>query len=530
MSRSKHATVHACHEQLRWDFADPQEQSTRIKQLLRELVEKDDIKRLVRAERRNPRSRDGVTAAVESIPVVIKEQGTFIHYPATIDDIRALLKRLPPGTADGIAAIELTVGSHVQREHVEQEEDDPTEVDPFIGRHGTQHLPGVYCGHVLGRYYPSRSLLELFAYVYAPTVAYRAIKETYLKLCALSTLVHELAHLQDHVTRVGRGRWRLGSGDKREIYAESMEFVWSREVVVLYLSEAYGSQVADLEAWIETQAKVSIPFAMLCPDPRVTHKGGKGDKFYDQLPISWCVEQLMCDVESGLDSASVRRNFAARLRQGKHFELALATAESLVLDLPQDPESLTAKAAVLNRLRRYDEAAEILQRVLARAPELEDAWKEQRHVAFAKRDWAGLLAATSHLLEHGADESLVPFIKEDQAYALLQLGDHRRLIPLCDELKTVGSPRSQALGFACEAIALLKDGQLDAALAAANRGLEIGGGTLWWPELLAVRYEVACRSGSPANAVALDEGTLEALEWRGHAAWVRRLQEFSSGP
>src|SRR5690242_17312273 len=42
-----------------------------------------------------------------SIAIVVRDRGPYVHYPASADDVRAILHRVPPGAVDGIGTIEL---------------------------------------------------------------------------------------------------------------------------------------------------------------------------------------------------------------------------------------------------------------------------------------------------------------------------------------------------------------------------------------------------------------------------------------
>ena len=54
----------------------------------------------------------------------------------------------------------------------------------------------------------------------------------------LATLLHEVAHHQDWMMRVARGRWRMDDATQREIYAEKVAGEWWQSCVVDYRLEA----------------------------------------------------------------------------------------------------------------------------------------------------------------------------------------------------------------------------------------------------------------------------------------------------
>jgi hypothetical protein len=85
MARSEHAT--------RRDPARPSRSG--------DLDRKRRIKRLVDVERARPRGAPGHGDAA-GIPITTRDDGPYVHYPAGADDLRAILARVPHGTADGL--------------------------------------------------------------------------------------------------------------------------------------------------------------------------------------------------------------------------------------------------------------------------------------------------------------------------------------------------------------------------------------------------------------------------------------------
>jgi hypothetical protein len=87
MSRSEHAT--------RRDRRDPED-----------LPRKRRIKALIAAERQRPRT-DEPPVVADAVPIEVRDRGPFLQYPASVEDLRDLLARLPPGCVNGVARIEL---------------------------------------------------------------------------------------------------------------------------------------------------------------------------------------------------------------------------------------------------------------------------------------------------------------------------------------------------------------------------------------------------------------------------------------
>lgn len=518
MARSRHATRRALREEARWDVRDTVSRKVRLRTLREELAEKRRIKRQVLEERRAGGVLPSAPVDIQAIPIRVEDGGSYVHYPAGSEDLREVLRRLPPGVANGIEAIELSLGSERQAAY-DREQGLDLDVDPFVGRKGMAALPGVHGGYVLGTYFSSRDQIQLYAYVYDPAVRDRELKETYLKLRFLSTFVHEVAHHQDRMLRMGRGRWRFDDHEKNEIYAESIQHEWVEQAVLPYLRERYGPRLAELERWIEGHVRVRIPFEWLCDEPRTTEKG-VAVRFV--VTTAQCFEDLIEDVESGESPKTVRLHFAKNLHYGDHLALALEIVETLIREHPGDLECLTAKADFLNHLGRNEEAMDLLRRVLSANPDLEEAWRVRSLVSQDRKDWVGVLEATANGLRLA--EGRKGYLVIQQARALMELGRFEELNGLIAQLKAMRSRFMKAVGFGLQAMALLRSGRLDEALAVAADGLLVAEGTPRMHELLAVRFDALCRLGRRSEASPLNETTFEALQRRGYEDWVRHLR------
>ena len=250
MSRSIHATRHAWWELGTWQFSDPTEQIEVRAELAREKIKKRRIKRQVIRERGSVDERAYRIADVSSIPLEIFDTGPFLHYPASIADLRVVLELLPAGVTDGLMGIELRSGRSEQTDEAARCSCVP---DPFTGRVGTQVLPGVFSGHILGTYMPRTARIHLFAYVYEPALPDREMWELLLRGHMLGTLAHEVAHHHDHARRTGRGRW-LAESSHSERYAEEWESAWGTTFrqIGQYLRQAYPQATQALVRWVTT--------------------------------------------------------------------------------------------------------------------------------------------------------------------------------------------------------------------------------------------------------------------------------------
>jgi len=211
--------------------------------------------------RQRPVSAEGLS--VVTIPIEVHNQGPFVHYPASPHDLERVLARMPQVAFDGLARIQLILGKEYIEEHCQDEHD---ERDPFTGRPSLQVFPNVYEGPCLGVYGCGRGRIAIHAHVYDPkalTVP-QTICELYLRLRALTTFMHELAHHHDEIQRVRRGRWLADRKENVESYAEKMEYTWTREFVLPYLEEAYPQAAQDLAEWVEHYGVCPPASRILC--------------------------------------------------------------------------------------------------------------------------------------------------------------------------------------------------------------------------------------------------------------------------
>lgn len=113
MSRSIHTTWRHLQELRRGTDADRTAKGEEAKRLRQELRRKHEIKAQIAVERGLP-TRAPVAASPEAIPICVRDSGAYIHYPASPDDLRAVMARIPPGTFDGLSGIELCCGEQLQ--------------------------------------------------------------------------------------------------------------------------------------------------------------------------------------------------------------------------------------------------------------------------------------------------------------------------------------------------------------------------------------------------------------------------------
>lgn len=256
-----------------------------------------DITSMSRRERgnaRRPRTEDG-----EAVPIEIVDRpsrparrvdGSRLLYPATLDDLRGVMARLPPGALDGIAGIELAEWR------------------------GEFHrlLRGVVAPATCSMYVPDERCIRLFAYRVDTEVPNRGHVELYLRLAMLAALCHEVGRHHEHG--------------------------WVRSVVVPYLEDAYPDDVAALRQCMIDRIGVAIPLDLVAQ--RSHHLLGASEALHRVLAAS------------GPASTDERLHVAFRLYADHHLDLALAVIDHVLASEPQHAEALADRAQVLRKLDR----------------------------------------------------------------------------------------------------------------------------------------------------------------------------------
>lgn len=410
MARSIHATHQQLAQARRNPYADAARKTEDVRRLRRALRHKRHVKAQVRCERHTPGlpPAEGCPVAIEAIPIVVAPAGgqeRYVHHPASPQDLREVLRALPPGVADGLSSVVLTLGRHRQEKTPAGDRVDYAKPDPLVGRVGFEVFAGVYAGRYLGIYRPDANEIWLFAYVYdlERLPLPRPQAEFYLRLRVLTTFVHEVAHHFDERRRVARGRWLATGTERVERYAEGREHAWTQKVIVPFLERRYPEETRALGEWIAHHGGIEVPLATLAGEPRTMAKGGKRRRVVD---AGHAFEDWLDELASAPDLTAARLAFAWKLHFADHFELCLTATEALLTRQPFWVEALTLQADTLNHLERWDEAEEVARRALVVEPGHLPAWAELGWACEGRGDWPGLLANAEHrlaLVEAGGD-------------------------------------------------------------------------------------------------------------------------------
>jgi len=468
-------------------------------------------------------------------PMRVIESGAFIVHPAGPSLLRAALAALPSEASAGLGAIELRAGGDVLAAHARPNH----RPDPFTGRPGQEILPGVWGAPLRGLYRPDSRTVSLFAYVCDPRRPLRVF-DIYLKLRALSTFAHELAHHLD-----GREHLRGLDAPDPEVHladllseeaAEAQQFQWVHAVIGPLLRQRYPAEVDRLERWILYRGGASVRLEQLARVEEPHPVGGAADLrarlVRGLFPLADAVEALARDAADGQPVARTRLGFARRLLLGgwRHLALDAARAAREATGERSRGALLAAReveARALVELGQLDAAARAARSLIDAAgpgaPEHARAWGVLARVHRARGGWRDLLDATSRIIELGARERL-PGAFEQRVRARLELGELAGIEGDLDALYARGDRWHRLRSLGLRAIALLRRGQLEEALDFASRALPAPGDGVraWQHELIAVRYDAARRLGRAAEPP--PPSTLEALRDRGYQAWARSLE------
>jgi tetratricopeptide (TPR) repeat protein len=507
---------------LRERYPDAGVQTERAASIRSKLEQKRRIKNAVREYRRGKPGEPPEPPAARDVPVRVRDEGPFVHYPATPADIHAILAAVPQGSLEGLTAVECELGREAQRTTAAGEEYRECAPDPFTGRLSTALLPGIFSGPGLASYHPQSTTIRLYGYVHDPSHELATLLRPYLKLRMLSGVVHELAHHQDFTLRISRGRWRADDSGHVERYAEAEQHELVQKIVVPYLVAAYPEEVAALESWIRHHGGAGVSLATLAGDPRVTR-----DAVFRRVVFGADVAfvALLENYVRGESLAELRCEFARDLHYGEFYAEAL---EALGTVLAGDPENLTAltlKADIFAHQERYDDALALATQVVLRNPREFDAWAVLAQVHRDRHDWAAVNETATRALEwceRGSREQRSQLAA--RARARLELGEYAAMRQDLEPLLAARDARwTYALAVGLQAVMLLREGRFREALDSANNGLAVYRGRFSQHVLLAVRAEAARELGDSEQAEQLTELTFERLRALGYEDWAERL-------
>lgn len=385
MSRSIHTTRSTFGRIAKTKFRSPEERAAALEQVREELRRKRRIKAGVATGRRSVEAPLAGTP-VKTIPIKSIDERPFVHHAVPAEEVREVLGLLPAAATEGISEIRLTLGA----QYMDEREKVDVPRDPLVGRPASQVFPHVYAGTILGTYWRATGRIFIYAYVYdvAKLPLPRELCEFYLKLHALGTLVHEVAHHHDFHCRRGRGRWLMDRRGKAEHYAEKMEFRWLREIVLPYLEQKYGPSIRELQTWVAVRGGAKVSLEYFVGENRHTGRDGV------TRPVSSTAVAFEQWVERLADCRTVTESrfaFATTNYCADNYELCVQILDVILETEPCHEDALIWKASALRQLKRHEEGLAIVDRMLARQPDNTRARKGRGELLCAKKAWPTLL-------------------------------------------------------------------------------------------------------------------------------------------
>lgn len=387
MSRSIHATNRSLAKLRRQDFSDTRASAEAIEREETALRRKQRIKRQVSDQRHaHPAPDRSVRLPVGEIPIRVSDESAHVFHAASARDVRAVLEALPAAAVEGIDEVRLVLGREYMLERDMAQE---WRRDPFTGRPGSKMFPGVYGGSILGMFLSSRGLISIYAYVvdWARVLAPRVVVELYLRLHALKTLVHEIAHFHDHTARVSRGRWLADRRENNEWYAEKMEHEWTEEIVLTILHRLYPRECRLFRAWVRQRGGAELPIDFFAGDFRRTRRDGLTKLVF---PTSDAFERWMDELPSCATRQEARLALAWGLHYSDCYETCLAMVDRIIGECPAKVEARECRIDTLVHLERFDEVLVEADAILRLSPGSEPAWKARADVFAERKDWPGL--------------------------------------------------------------------------------------------------------------------------------------------
>lgn len=503
MSRSIHDTWGEMERVKASEWADPEIPEA----LLAELRQNGQNQLAIReGERQRRRRGDMAPPHVDParLPILTFDEGPHVFHPADEEDVRAILERLPPGSLDGLTAVELRLDGRPFR-------GEEAVRNPYTGGVAHESLPGVFGTQVSGTYSIRAACIHLYAY--HCDVAALGPLTLYFKVYKLCTLLHEVAHHFDFTFRMGGDRWHGGRLEKQEERARAVQRQQTSEIVIPYVRERYPLEWEALARWINTHGGARLPLDSLLDDDNA-----RGS-------LRGPLLSLAAAVLRGAEPDTARATFARAL----HFRRQDGAAEEILRRVlarrPDHPGALATYACVIQcRDSDYAAGEAMCRRAIAADPGSGDAWMVLTRCFTLQKRWQDVAQVCEDgLARVDAESADHRWLHELLVEARLHLADWSQAELDIARLRRV-SESSARLADVQLAIARCLAERWDEAHHMASRLLTIGKYEEWTTLLRVVRFESAHRRDRPAEAGYIDAQSLEELAREGFFEWAERVR------
>jgi len=299
-------------------------------------------------------------------------------------------------------------------------------------------MPGVYSGLALGTYFQRSGLVAVYGFVVIENELRvpLPVLRIYLKMQALKTLLHEVAHHRDSTARVKRGRWLADRTENLEAYANKMEVEWTLAVLVPYLEQACPEEVTMLLNWVEQHGGIKLPLSFLAADPQ---DGNSNQADPNAWTRTEAIEAWLAGFGKYQDQADSRFELAENFHLAGSFGECLQILEEILKVRPMEVLALLLKADTLVHLRRFSEAGPIIENLFKIDPLPVEVLRLKGILLEIEKDWPGLLHNTELRLSLPA---LKPYQRKyalfQRAIALCAKGDAEQLQKVTAELIQAG--------------------------------------------------------------------------------------------
>jgi len=499
MARTIHDTLGVADRAMHADWSDDEIPEVIASEMrrnwMRQQAIRDGERRLRRRGARSPQPVDP-----ERVPIIVEPGRNDLFHAIDVEDMREVLRCLPPGSLDGLQEVRLCAHPGNARRRTRP-------VDPLTGKVRNELVPGWYSPSPLGKYNPRTATIRVFGW-------FRDGEDPgplflYLKVDQLKTLVHEAAHHFDHTFRKGRHRWDVNDKEKHEDWARRIESDQALEIIAPVVERRHSSRCEELAQWIEEHAGVAIdPLLILCL-------------------AETAFLALVRAAFAGEDRDAARVACARALHHVGGNDEARAIAAGVLSRRPEDAGALAVTACILQCEGRDQEAAEdLIRRAVAADPTCMDAWDVLVRGHAMRRKWEqAAVACEGALSQVPAGERPRWYFISTLAEAHLHLRDSSGMEADVARMRAWGDRDAARQADVHLVLASSWSEQWEKAFSLASRLLAAGKHGDWKDWLVAARFEAAHRLGRPEQAGRLAEADIRALESRAFTEeWGRRIR------